>query len=135
MLRQISSDIDFFVEHLYIAISKKLCPDFSFFLFWLLVMHPKGMCRSYFFLKFEVLREGSSANASFAEQPVHSIFKMYSVLILVAWFWFATVYPRYMFKFPFFFWKFRCFAKEAVLLFLSWSNLCVVFSKCIMFWL
>ena len=44
----------------------------------LLYFHDK----SHLFLKFNVLREGSSFIPSFVEHPVYSNFKMYSVLIL-----------------------------------------------------
>ena len=52
------------------------------------------MCKSHISLKFQVLREGSSVIVSFVEHPVYSIFKMYSVPILVFLFWFTTVNPK-----------------------------------------
>ena len=45
-----------------------------------------------------MLRERSSNIASFIEHPVCSVFKMYSVLILVFWFWYATTNPNCMCK-------------------------------------
>ena len=49
-----------------------------------------------------MLLERNSDIASFAEHPVYSIFEMYSVLILVVLFWFATIYPKYTHKSHFF---------------------------------
>ena len=46
------------------------------------------------FLKFQMLHEGSSFVASFVEHHVCSNFKMYSVLILVFWFYFPTFNPK-----------------------------------------
>ena len=67
-------------------------------LFWFVIVNPTCMCKSHISLKFHVLREGSSAIVSFAEHPVYSIFKMYSVPILVFLFWFTTVNPKCMCK-------------------------------------
>ena len=56
------------------------------------------MCKSQFFLKFSVLRKRSSDITFSVEHPVYSISEMYSILILVFWFWFATIYPKCMYK-------------------------------------
>ena len=45
-----------------------------------------------------MLRERSSDIASFMEHPSNSILKMYSVLILVFWFLFETVQPKFVCK-------------------------------------
>ena len=55
------------------------------------------MRKSHFFLEISVLHEGSSFIESFVEHPVHSIFKSYSILILVFLFWFATINPKSIF--------------------------------------
>ena len=58
---------------------------------------------------------------------------MCGVLILVVLFRFATIYPDCIYK-SHFSWDFRCPAKEAVILLLSWNNLYVATSKCILSW-
>ena len=58
---------------------------------------------------------------------------MCGVLILVVLFRFATIYPNCMYK-SHFSWDFRCSAKEAVILLLSWNNLYVATPKCILSW-
>ena len=58
---------------------------------------------------------------------------MCGVLILVVLFRFATIYPNCMYK-SHFSWDFRCPGKEAVILLLSWNNLYVATSKCILSW-
>ena len=85
----------------------------------------------FLFLKFYVLREGSNFIASFLEHPVCSNFKMHNILLLVFLFWFATINPKSMSKVNFS-WNFRCSAKEAVILFLSWNTLYIAFPKCIL---
>ena len=45
-----------------------------------------------------VLHEQSNITASFEELPVFSIFEMWSFLIFVFLFSFATVYPKRMYK-------------------------------------
>ena len=61
-------------------------------------MKRKCICKSQIFLTFQVLREKSCGISSFVEHPAYSISKMYSVLILAFWFWFATIYPKFMYK-------------------------------------
>ena len=81
---------------LYIAFPK--CVLILIFWFWFVTIYPKCMYKRRLFSKFKVLREISSNIASFVEHPVYIIFKMSSVLILVFWFCFVTVYPKYMCK-------------------------------------
>ena len=52
-----------------------------------------------------MLRERNSDIASFMEYPIYNIFKMYTVLILVVLFWFASIYPNCMRK-THLFWNF-----------------------------
>ena len=66
------------------------------FWFWFVTIYPKTMYKIHLFLKFQVLREGSSDIASFVEHPVYSISKMHSVLVLVFLFWFTTIHPKSM---------------------------------------
>ena len=80
-----------------------------------------------------MLHERSSDIASFMERSVCSISKMYSVLVLVLLFLFATIHPKCMCK-SHFFKNFRCSAKEASILVLLWSALYIVFPKCIVSW-
>ena len=68
------------------------------FWFWFITIYPEFIYKRHLFSQFQVLRERSSTIASFVEHSVYSISKMYSVLILVFWFWFVTVYPTCMYK-------------------------------------
>ena len=63
-----------------------------------MLLIQSASAKVYLFSKFEVLRERSSDIASFVKPLVYSIFKMYSVLILVFWFWFTTIHPKCMYK-------------------------------------
>ena len=98
MLHEGSSFIVSFVEH-------AVCSNFQIcsvlirlFLFELTTINLNSICKSRLFLKFQVLREGSSFVASFVEHPVCSSFKMYSVLILVVLFWFVNIYLKSVYK-------------------------------------
>ena len=91
------------------------------------------MHKNHFFSKLHALREGSNNIASFVKHPACSIFKMYSVLILVFCFdlllliQFACVKVKFC-------WTSRCSAKQAVTLLRSWSTLYTAFSKCKVSW-
>ena len=98
MLREGSSAVASFVEHLVYSISKMYSVLNLVFWFWFVTIYAKSIYKSHLFLKFQVLREGSIAIASFVEHAGYSISKMYSILILVFWFWFATSYPKSMYK-------------------------------------
>ena len=81
-----------------------------------------------------MLRERSSAIASFAEHTVYSIFKMYSVLILVfSNFNLLQLIQRSSAKGNFSL-NVRCSPKEAVLLLRPWSTLYIAVSKCKLSW-
>ena len=101
MLREGSSVIASFVEHPVFSNFKMYSVLRLVFYFNFATINPNCMCKSPLFLKFQVLREGSSFTASFVEHPVCSNFKIYSVLILVFLYWFATINPKYMCKFQF----------------------------------
>ena len=63
------------------------------FLFSFTTIHANCFCKSCLFLKFEVLGARSSDIATFMEHPVYINLKMYSVLILLYVFCFATFDP------------------------------------------
>ena len=88
------------------------------------------MHESHFFLEFFTcsLKRRSDV-ASFVDHPVYSIFKMYSVLILVFYFDLPLFTQKACVKVTYF-WNFWCSAKEAVLLLCSWNTLHVAFPKC-----
>ena len=97
------SDIVFLMEHpVYSNITMYRALILVFFIRICQFIPPKSMCKRHFFLKFYVLRERSSDTDSFVEFPVYSNFKLYSVLILVLVFWFATIHPTWMCKGKFF---------------------------------
>ena len=86
VLRERSSLVALFVEC-------PVCSNFKmhsflilFLLFQFATFNRKCVCKSHLFLKFEVLRKGSSFIAFFVEHSVCSNFKMYSVLALVFYF-------------------------------------------------
>ena len=97
--------------------------------FWLATIHPKCMYKSCSFLKFDVLHGGSIFIAFFVEHPVCSNFEMYSVLVLVFFYfsWLPLIHSASA-KVDFS-WNFRCSVKEAVLLLHSWRVLYIAFSK------
>ena len=68
------------------------------FLFWFVNIYPKFVYKWHLISKFQVLHEGSRYTVSFVEHRVYSNFKMYSVLILVFWFYFATINPNFICK-------------------------------------
>ena len=72
------------------------------FLFLFTTIHVKCFCESLLLLNFQVPCERSSNIASFAEHPVFSILKKYSVLILLFLFCCATFYPKNFCKSHFF---------------------------------
>ena len=78
-------------------------------------------------------REGSSDIAFFVEPHVHSISKMYNVLILVFYFDLPLLIQSACVKVKFS-WTSRCSVKEAVILLRSWSTLYIAFSKCKVSW-
>ena len=94
-----------------------------------------------------MLRERSSDIVSVMGHPLYIKLKMCIVLILAVLFWFATIYPKCMYKIHLFiysstiypnckckihFGNSMCSAKEAVIFFLSWSTLYpVALWKCI----
>ena len=82
MLRERSSTTCFVDSTLDIAFQNVKCPD-SISLILICLFLRKCTCKSHLFLKFEVLREGSSFIASIVEHPVYSNFKMCIVLILI----------------------------------------------------
>ena len=104
MLRERSSDIASFVEHPVYSISKMYSVLNLVFWFWFITIYPEFIYKRHLFSQFQVLRERSSTIASFVEHSVYSISKMYSVLILVFWFWFATIYSKSMSKSHFLSW-------------------------------
>ena len=106
--RERGSDIASFVEHPVYSIFKMYSVLILVFWVWFATVHPKCMYKSNLFLKFQVFCEGGNFTASFVEHPVFSNFKMYSVLMLVFYFNFATVNPNCMCKSPFFL-KFQVF--------------------------
>ena len=132
VLREGSSVIVSFVEHPVYSIFKMYSVPILVFLFWFTTVNPK-CCVKVTLWKCQVLHKGSSDIASFVEHPVNSIFKRYSVLTLAFLFWFPILTQIACVKFSFS-WNFRCSAKEAVLLLLSWSTLHVVILKCIISW-
>ena len=77
--------------------------------------------------------EKSNDIASFVEHPIYSGLKIYNVLILLFLFYFVKSHPKRFCKSHFFL-KFRCFAKRAVLLHLSWGTQHVAISKHIVSW-
>ena len=131
LLREGSCFIASFVEHPIYSDFKMYSVLILVVLFWFIDIYPKCVKKKHLFSKFQVLHKGSRDIASFVEHPVSSNFKMYGVPILVFWFQFATINPKCIFDFS---WNFRCYAKEAVLLLLSWSTMYVAILKCIVFW-
>ena len=123
-------DIVSFVEHPVYSISKMYGVLILVFWFWFstIYIYPKSMYKNHLFLKFQVLRKGSSFIASFVEQPVCSNFKTDSVLILVFYFdlllliQFACVKVKFS-------WTSRCPAKEAVILCLVCEAPCIYHFK------
>ena len=98
--------------------------------FWFVTINPNCKCKSHFFWKLQMLRGESSVTESFVEHRVYSIFKRYSILILVFCiliFQSASVKVNLS-------WNFKCSAKEAVLLLRSWSTLYIAFLKGRLFW-
>ena len=98
VLRQGSYFIASFVEHPVFRNFNICSILILFFLFQFPTFNPKCMGKSQFFLKFQVPRMASSFMGSFVEYTVCSNFKMYGLLILVFWFWFATIYPERLYK-------------------------------------
>ena len=88
----------YFVEHLVCSNFKTYSVLILFLLFYFGSFNRKCICKNHLFLKFQVLREGSSFIASFVEHPVCTNFKMYSVLILVFIFWFVSIYPKCVYE-------------------------------------
>ena len=80
-----------------------------------------------------MLHEWFSDIASFVEHPVYSIFKMYSVLFLVFWFWFATVCPKCKYKSHLFL-KFVVLRKGNIFIDSLLSTLYIAFSECMVGW-
>ena len=91
MLLEGSSDVTSLVEHPVYSNFKMYSLLILVFLFWFTSTHPKCFRKSNLFLTYSVLRKRSSDIVFFVEHPVYSNFKMYSVLILVFLFWFATI--------------------------------------------
>ena len=84
-----------------------------FFKFCFAIFHPTWICMSQtFFLKFDVLREGSDVIASFVEHHVYSNFKLYSVLILFLFYFDLPLFTKSALKI-------FLFLKFYVILFLS----------------
>ena len=75
-----------------------------------------------------MLRERSSDIASFVEHHVYSNFKMYSLLILVFYFYLPLFTQNVSVKVVYS-WTFRCSTKEAVILPYSWSTLYIAFQN------
>ena len=84
------------------------------FLFLFTTIHPKCFCKSCLFLKFQAPHERASDISLFVEHPVFSSLKMYSVLILLFLFIFATFHSKHFCRSHFF-----CYAKGAVILLYS----------------
>ena len=121
-------------SNLYTPFSKYKVSWFCFFYFNSQLVTESAYVWDIFFLKFQVLRKGSSFIASFEEHHAYSSFKMYSVLILVFLkFICLKLIQRVSAKVNFSsgFW---CTTKEAVLLLRSWSTLYITFSICKAFW-
>ena len=135
VLHKESSFTASFVEHPVYSISKMYSIPILAFWFWFATVYPKSMYKSNLFLKFQVLRKWSSFIASFVGHPVCSNFRMYSVLILVFFYFNVLQLIQSACVKVNFSWNFRCSAKEAVILLLSWSTLYIVFPKCIVSWI
>ena len=115
-----------------IAVPK--CKASWFYFSYFVTFNRKCIWKSYFFLKFQVLLEGSSFVASFVEHPACSIVRMYSVLILVFFYFNLLQLIQRASAKDNFSWNFRCSVKEAVLLVRSRGTLYVAFSKCTVSW-
>ena len=89
-----SSLIASFVEHPVCSSFKMYSVLILVFLFWFVNIDPKSVYKRHLISKFQVLHEVSRYIASFAETPVCSNFKMYSILILILWFKFAASNPK-----------------------------------------
>ena len=97
-------------------------------LFWLVTISPKCMYKSKFFLKLLVLRERSSFIAFF-------VYRAFPKCILILYFHFdLSLFKRSVCIKVIYSWIFKCFAKEAVLLLLSWSTQYIAFPKCVTSW-
>ena len=88
----------YFVEHLVCSNFKTYSVLILFLLFYFGTFNRKCICKNHLFLKFQVLRDGSSFIASFVEHPVCTNFKMYSVLIQAFLFELTTINPKCIFQ-------------------------------------
>ena len=78
-----------------------------------------------------MLREKSSVIASFVGHPVCSNFKTYSVLILFYYYFDIPQFTQNASIKVIHSWNFKCSAKGAVILLLSWSVLYIAVWKCV----
>ena len=93
MLCERTSEITSFVEQPVYSNFQMFSVLTLVFLFSFTTIHAKYFCKSYLFLKFEVLGTRSSDIATSMEHLVYISLKMYSVLILLYLFCFATFDP------------------------------------------